>query len=114
MNIHEQILKNKINQTNDDELLFCKNCLDDLNEKLSDLKIVNEQSVYDFCDLFNLYRKRTAYIYERRKNSGQELIRSTMLEGFFQYLFKDIIVRSKKKKNLVPFTYARCITVSIF
>ncbi len=91
MNIHEHILANKVKQTRDEDLVHCLKKYSDFKKGYQNINIVNKESVYDFIDLFNIYRSECANIYEKRKNSGQELIRSTMLEGFFQILFKDLI-----------------------
>ena len=113
-NIHEKILFNKYKSTKDSKLKKCLNELNKLKDKISKLNIVDKNGVTSFVKSFNDYRSKTAYIYERRKNSGQELIRSSMLEGFFQYLFKDIInnytINNKlicgRAKTLVGFNFS--------
>ena len=92
MNIHEHVLKNKVEKTNDKDLIDCLKEYKKFKSKLSELKITDKKSVFQFVAHFNDYRNICAYKYERRKNSGQELLRSTMLEGFFQLLFKDLVL----------------------
>ena len=91
MNIHERVLRKKVNANDDQDLIFCLSKFEDLKIKANEINIVDKESVYSFTEMFNNYRKICAYIFEKRKNSGQELLRSTMLEGFFQFLFKDIV-----------------------
>ena len=68
---------------------------------VEELKEVNENEIKKFLEYYNQYRSSTAYIYEKRKNSGQELIRSSMLEGFFQLLFKDLVSEYSSNKDFV-------------
>lgn len=100
-NIHENILLNKYNSTKDEKLKTCLSELYAFKDKISNLDIKNKSAVNNFVKNFNDYRTKTAYIYEDRKNSGQELIRSSMMEGFFQYLFKDILKNYSKKEDLI-------------
>ena len=100
-NIHENILLNKYNGTKDEKLKKCLTELESFKDKILNLNINNKNAVNIFVKNFNDYRTKTAYIYEERKNSGQELIRSSMMEGFFQYLFKDILKNYSKEEDLV-------------
>lgn len=61
-----------------------------LNE-ISDFKIIDEFSVKKAVEAFNDYRGAVLSIIEARPNSGQENIRSSMLEEFFCHLFSDLI-----------------------
>ena len=100
-NTHETILLNKINNTNDDNLKSCYKKFLEFKERTLKLNIINKQDVKKLVEYFNHYRNECAYIYEKRKNSGQELIRSSMLEGFFQLLFKDIVKKFIKNETMI-------------
>lgn len=63
-------------------------------EKTKDLSVIDEVAVKDLVSAFNDYRLAVLKPIESRKNSGQENIRSSMLEEFFCHLFIDVIKES--------------------
>ncbi|WP_157973006.1 Bpu10I family restriction endonuclease [Aureibaculum luteum] len=60
-------------------------------ENTKDLSILDDAGVKDLVSAFNDYRLAVLEPIESRKNSGQENIRSSMLEEFFCHLFIDVI-----------------------
>lgn len=60
-------------------------------KNISFIKINNEIAIGKFVAEFNLYRDTVLYTIENRKNSGQENLRSSMLEELFCHLFTDLI-----------------------
>jgi len=66
------------------------------------LSVVNDESVKALVEAFNKYRTNSLHLIESRKNSGQENIRSSMLEEFFCHLFVDLIqdILEKQPNNL--------------
>lgn len=101
MNIHEHILRNKVEKTKDKELIDCLKDFEEFKESTYKLQIIDEKSVFQFVEFFNKYRNICAYKFERRKNSGQELLRSTMLEGFLQFLFKDLVLDRQQNDKII-------------
>ena len=67
------------------------------------LHICDEQSIRAYVEALNLYRRETLYYYESLDNSGQQNLRSTILEEAFQHLFKDLVVEilGEERQNLV-------------
>ena len=61
---------------------------------IDSLNIKDEKSIEKLVLAFNLYRKQTLKTIESRTNSGQENLRSSMLEEFFCHLFSDLIQES--------------------
>ena len=114
MNIHEHVLKNKVEKTNDKDLIDCLKEYKKFKSKLSELKITDKKSVFQFVAHFNDYRNICAYKYERRKNSGQELLRSTMLEGFFQLLFKDLVLSEEQQNQKLTIGHANVLSSFTF
>ena len=110
MNIHEHILQNKVDSTVNDDLRDCLAEFKALMKMYETIQIVDKDSVFKFVESFNNYRNICAYKFERRKNSGQELIRSTMLEGFFQILFKDIAFQHSSSKEEVILGHANILS----
>jgi len=58
---------------------------------ISEFTIVDETGVIRLVEAFNVYRTSVLYLLETRKNSGQENLRSSMLEELFCHLFEDLI-----------------------
>jgi hypothetical protein len=58
----------------------------------STLSLINEAAVERLVEIFNIYRNVSISIFESGKNVPQENLRSTMIEEFFSWLFKDIFV----------------------
>ncbi|VXD19598.1 Bpu10I family restriction endonuclease [Marinoscillum sp. 108] len=63
-------------------------------EDISSFKIDSNENISKLVSSFNSYRNDTLLIIESRANSGQENIRSSMLEEFFCHLFSDLIEKS--------------------
>lgn len=61
---------------------------------ISSFNITDTRSVVRFVREFNSYRTKVLYQIEDRQNSGQENLRSSMLEEFFCHLFSDLIKRT--------------------
>ena len=86
---HGNLLKSKsssdaeINKVYQSYLKFIKN--------ISSIKITNDKAISKFVGEFNIYRESVLYTIENRKNSGQENLRSSMLEELFCHLFSDLI-----------------------
>ena len=99
---HENVLKNKCLKSNDSDL---KNVLIEYNnfrKKIKNIKILNKTTVLSFVNELNIYRSVAVPIFESRANSGQENLRSTILEELFQHLFFDLAKTvSKKSKDIV-------------
>lgn len=110
MNIHEHILKNKAESTGNEDLGQCLAEFKELKKISESIQIVDKDSVFKFVNSFNNYRNMCAYKFERRKNSGQELIRSSMLEGFFQILFKDLVFQHTSSKDEVILGHANILS----
>ena len=110
MNIHEHILQNKTDSTGDKDLVKCLAEFKKLKKASETIQIVDEDSVFRFVESFNNYRNMCAYKFEQRKNSGQELIRSTMLEGFFQILFKDLVFHHSSLQDEVILGHANILS----
>lgn len=100
-NVHKIILEKKIEQTNDAQLLECLRFYNEFERSVEGLEVIDEETVHQFVDLFNRYREHCCYTFERRPNSGQELIRSTMLEGFFQMLFHDLVFKQDRGSDII-------------
>ncbi len=85
---HGNLLKSKssdaeIKKVYQSYLKFIKN--------ISTIKITNDKAISKFLGEFNAYREAVLYTIENRKNSGQENLRSSMLEELFCHLFSDLI-----------------------
>jgi hypothetical protein len=63
-------------------------------DEISSFDVLNDQSIIKLVSCFNSYRNDTLSTIESRANSGQENIRSSMLEEFFCHLFTDLIQKS--------------------
>lgn len=70
---------------------------------ITDIKITNEAGVRAFVRRFNKYRSAVVNDFEERENSGQENLRSSMLEEFFQHLFREEVkeVLGERPTNLI-------------
>jgi hypothetical protein len=54
------------------------------------IDVINEHAVAKLTQSFNTYRDAVIYTFEGGQNVPQENLRSTMMEEFFGWLFKDI------------------------
>ena len=90
--VHGTLLKEK-STTGKDLALVYKHYKEFL-EKTKDITVLDETGVKDLVRAFNNYRLAVLEPIESRKNSGQENIRSSMLEEFFCHLFIDVIKES--------------------
>lgn len=100
---HGTVLKNKTEKTCDNELNKALELYKKFRLLAGELNIVDNASVSKLVSLLNDYRKQVIPIFEARNNSGQENLRSTILEEFFQLLFKDLVYKQLdgKTDNLV-------------
>jgi hypothetical protein len=65
---------------------------EDFRRKIEKLKVDSEGNIKILCKEFNSYRTDVANILEKRKNAGQENLRSSMMEEFFVHLLSDLIL----------------------
>lgn len=87
--VHGTLLKEK--STTSADLAMVYNHYKEFLENTKDLSILDDAGVKDLVSAFNDYRLAVLEPIESRKNSGQENIRSSMLEEFFCHLFIDVI-----------------------
>jgi hypothetical protein len=87
---HGNLLKSK--SSSDDEIKKVYQAYLKFIKNISTIKINNEKAIIRFVAEFNAYRDAVLYTIESRKNSGQENLRSSMLEELFCHLFSDLIV----------------------
>jgi hypothetical protein len=89
---HGPALQNKANETNDEGL---KEVLSHYKTFISDAELIefdaldadsSKEAVIKLTKVLNLYRRHAIPILEARQNSGQENLRSSILEEFFQLL----------------------------
>jgi hypothetical protein len=86
---HGNLLKNK--SVSDPEIREVYQLYLKFIKNISSLKIDNTNSIGKLVAEFNSYRDAVLYTIENRKNSGQENLRSSMLEELFCHLFSDLI-----------------------
>lgn len=58
-----------------------------------DNEVNDKASVIALVEAFNRYRSAVVDILDERDNSGQEGLRSTILEEFFFHLFRDVAMK---------------------
>jgi hypothetical protein len=87
---HGNLLKNK--STSDKEVKKIYESYLKFIANISAFQIIDDKSISKFVGEFNSYRESVLYTIENRKNSGQENLRSSMLEELFCHLFSDLIV----------------------
>lgn len=56
------------------------------------IEVLDKDGVKKLVDAFNEYRRQTIYVFEDGDNVPQSNLRSTMMEEFLGWLFKDIFV----------------------
>jgi hypothetical protein len=56
------------------------------------LSVLDQESIRDLVAALNAYRRESIYVFEGGKNVPQETLRSSLLEEFFSWLFKDIFL----------------------
>jgi len=93
-------------------------------DQISNEFITDEAGVNKLVFEFNEYRTQVIGILESRKNSGQENLRSSMLEEFFCHLFSDLLKESLsnipnnlfmgKAKSYVDLTFSPASFKDIF
>lgn len=120
--VHGELLKNK-SRLNTDLNKGYQRYLDFI-KNISEIEIFDEKGVTDLVYEFNEYRKQVLEILESRKNSGQENLRSSMLEEFFCHLFFDLIKKTLsnipdnlfmgKAKSYVDLTFSPSSFTNIF
>ncbi|PFA50308.1 hypothetical protein CN391_18215 [Bacillus anthracis] len=98
---HGNLLYKKSN--NDENLKFAWSCYEEYRLEIDELEIVNQENIRKLVQATNIYREKVINIFEKRKNSGQEGFRSTILEEFFCHLFKDLIKSSIKDSPAIYF-----------
>ena len=96
--VHGQNLHNKVTQTGDVELKKAFREYREFRKNTSNIKILTPSEIRTFLKQFNGYREKVIGIFEQRKNSGQENLRSTMLEEFFTHLFIGLVSEICKKR----------------
>jgi hypothetical protein len=91
---HGQKLYAKLKNEKNSELRTIVERYQEFLDSIDKLEVLDEVSVHKFVDSFNKYRNNVVYALEDRPNSGQENLRSSMLEEFFQRLLKDEILKA--------------------
>ncbi len=86
---HGQVLQAKAFKTNDSKLLEAWDAY--LNFRSQIPEISNDKDIIAYVKLFNNYRNVSLKIFEERSNSGQETLRSSLLEEFFVHLLSNLI-----------------------
>ncbi|MBK8956824.1 MAG: hypothetical protein IPM34_14920 [Saprospiraceae bacterium] len=86
---HGNLLKSK--SSTDKEVKFIYESYLKFIKNISTFQITDDKSISKFVSEFNSYRESVLYTIENRKNSGQENLRSSMLEELFCHLFSDLI-----------------------
>jgi len=89
--IHGRNLYAKWQSTDHEDLENALKHYIEFRKIVDDLNIIDTDAVKAFVNATNEYRKNVLYLLEKRKNSGQENLRSTILEEFFRHLFKDLV-----------------------
>ncbi len=89
--VHGTNLKNKLDKTKDAALKDALKYYCDFRKSISCLEITSKDDVEKLCKYFNAYRSLVAYDLESRNTSGQENLRSSMMEEFFVHLFQNLI-----------------------
>lgn len=91
--VHGEKLFNKLDQTGDGELERAFGSYLRLRENISGLDFSERNGLIEFTNHFNAYRDSVLDIFDSRENSGQEILRSTILEEMFQHLFAELVGR---------------------
>lgn len=89
--LHGKILRDKIKATKAPELMEALSAYEEFIREIEKISILDEVGVNTAVDLVNQYRAATLHLFEGRENSGQENLRSTILEEFFYHLFRGLI-----------------------
>ena len=97
--VHGQNLYNKFRQTNDSSLQLAFHKYETFRNAIEDLAIDNSSTIVEYVNIFNIYRSETLNTFETRSNSGQENLRSSMMEEFFVHLFYPMV---QKKLGSIP------------
>lgn len=74
------------------KLAPCLEAYNSFKDIASSIAVNSPESVTALVDAFNAYRDEVVYVFESGKNVPQENLRSTMMEEFFGWLFKDIFL----------------------
>tara|TARA_B110000967_G_C18893191_1_gene568796 strand:+ start:3053 stop:3907 length:855 start_codon:yes stop_codon:yes gene_type:complete len=96
--VHGSNLKNKSEKSGSPELIGAYQDYVTFRNNVSNLNVLKSSDVSMLCKYFNDYRSKVVYLLEKRPSSGQENLRSTMMEEFFVHLFSDLI--KSKFENL--------------
>lgn len=98
--VHGNLLEKK--SKSDKEINKVYSYYKNLLLSISKYKIIDEKSITKYVSEFNTYRELSLKIIEARANSGQENIRSSMLEEFFCHLFFDLteVILEELPKNI--------------
>lgn len=89
--VHGTNLENKFKATSDTDLGQCLSEYQKFRDTIASLSRDAPYFVEDAVKALNAYRENAIPILEKRKNSGQENLRSTILEEFFVHLFQDVL-----------------------
>lgn len=83
------------------KLARCLDSYDSFFAAASSIQVIDDASVAALTDAFNAYRSDVIYTFEGGKNVPQENLRSTMMEEFFGWLFKDLFdtLGQRRPKN---------------
>ncbi|MBK9258056.1 MAG: Bpu10I family restriction endonuclease [Saprospiraceae bacterium] len=90
-NHYNHVIFFKSKSSTDKEVKFIYESYLKFIKNISTFQITDDKSISKFVSEFNSYRESVLYTIENRKNSGQENLRSSMLEELFCHLFSDLI-----------------------
>lgn len=99
--VHGHTLQKKCMQTKDAELTQVFSYYRRFREIVDELIVDKEDVVVKLVEAANDYRSHAIYILESRDNSGQEVMRSTILEEFFYHLFNGLVRKYTDASNVV-------------
>jgi hypothetical protein len=89
--VHGRILADKCAATKDKVLFECFREYEKYRFKIDCIKILDDSSIIKLVNYTNAYRNKCLKPLEHRANSGQENLRSSILEEFFYHLLKDLV-----------------------
>lgn len=89
--VHGKALFEKVQSSGDKTLKGAYDEYLKYRDKIGPLKILKSRAVKDLVEATNEYRKKVLYLFEKRQHSGQEGLRSSILEEFLFHLFRDLM-----------------------
>lgn len=89
LGVHGRLLSNKKEKSPGLDLVWQR--YEEFGSTVDDLIVNDDTSIKILVEALNLYRREVLDILEERKNSGQEKLRSSIMEEFFSKLFGNLI-----------------------